>query len=94
MIAFAVAHTVIMKLGLSFWSEFLDLYNLETFWGRPVYGVPLGEPVWALVYGAGWPLFVSYFLDLKLTPDQGRRRGESQKEREPTILIIGKPFFC
>ena len=68
MLAFAVVHTVVMKLGLSIWSDYLAQWNTENFWGRPICGVPLGEALWAFVYGGGWPLFVSYFLEVRLEP--------------------------
>jgi len=45
-----------------------ELYwNNNNFWGISVFNVPLGEIVWAFVYGAVWPLAMAYVFDLNIS---------------------------
>jgi len=46
----------------------MNLYwNNNNLWGISVFNVPLGEIVWALGYGAVWPLAMAYVFDLNIS---------------------------
>jgi hypothetical protein len=56
------------KLWFFLWPEFLKSWNAETFWGRPLGGVPLGEVVFHLTFAVASPLGVSFCREASLVP--------------------------
>ncbi|HQL01378.1 MAG TPA: hypothetical protein PK090_11440 [Smithellaceae bacterium] len=45
---------------------FVHQWNLDGTWGTPLCGVPLGEIVWALIFGALLPVLVSFTFDVRI----------------------------
>jgi len=63
---FPIFYLVLVKILYNLWPDFLTQWNLSTFWGTTVLGIPLGEWSWALTFGFYWPLFVGYLLKIKV----------------------------
>lgn len=57
-IGFAVIYLVLVRIYFFVWPDFVLQWNMQTFWGRLIWGMPLGEIVWACVFGAYWPVFM------------------------------------
>jgi hypothetical protein len=62
---FPLFYLFLVKLFFVLWPDFVFQWNLTSFWGTPILGIPLGEYTWALSFGFYWPLFVGYLLDVK-----------------------------
>ncbi len=66
-----------VRLMYWIWPEFVYQWNLQTFWGQLIGGIPLGEVVWVMVYGASWPVYVGYvFQAIPLGSSAAARRGD------------------
>jgi hypothetical protein len=66
-----------IKLMYWIWPEFVYQWNLQTFWGHLIGGIPLGEVVWVMVYGASWPVYVGYvFQAIPLGSAAATKRGD------------------
>lgn len=63
---FALAWFLVLAIGMHVYPPGLYFWNLEGPWGGVVGGVPKGEIVWAICYGAFWPLFTAHVYELKL----------------------------
>lgn len=64
-LGFTVVYLMLVGIGLWAAPDFLRQWNQSVFWGRPILGIPIGEAVWALGYGAVWPLFLSILFQIK-----------------------------
>lgn len=63
---FAPIYIIIVKVYFWVWPDFVYQWNQTHLWGRLVWGVPLGEIVWALGFGAWWPLLVGHVFNGRL----------------------------
>ncbi|MGD0915200.1 MAG: hypothetical protein ABSB22_01970 [Thermodesulfobacteriota bacterium] len=55
-------------VAFTFWlfPEFIFKFNLAGNWGRPVFGVPVGEIAWAFTFGVFWPLFTAVIFNVEI----------------------------
>ena len=82
---FVPVYFIIVKVYFWMWPDFVYEWNQNHLWGRLVWGVPLGEVVWALGFGAMWPLFVGYGFN-------GNLLGPSKNTGKGVILRVKKRF--
>ena len=66
MIAFSIIWFFVV--ALTFWAlpDFIFQWNLAGQWGRPLFGVPVGEIVWAVVFGAALPLLTGIVFNVRI----------------------------
>ena len=77
LVLFTIDWWVNLQICFYGWPEFAGAWNAETWHGWSVLGVPLGELVWAAVFGASWPVFMAWCLDAKTVRCAGHRRSAS-----------------
>jgi len=63
---FPPLYLLLVKLCYWVWPESVCQWNLQSFWGQLIGGLPLGEIVWALAYGPSWPVYVGYVFQVSL----------------------------
>lgn len=63
LLGFPIFYLCIVKVYFLIWPEFVHQWNSTTLWGKPVFGIPLGEITWSVVFGVYWPLFVMFITD-------------------------------
>ena len=65
-IAFGAAWSSVA--ALTFWAlpGFIFQWNLKGIWGKPLLGIPVGEIVWAVIFGALLPLLNSYVFNVRI----------------------------
>jgi len=66
MTAYGFVHFFLMKTCFFIIPRAILSWNFETVWGTLIFGVPLGEITWAMVYGAFWSLFIAHSLGIRL----------------------------
>lgn len=64
MISFSVVWFFVVALTFWLLPDFIFQWNLEGQWGRPLFGVPVGEIVWAVAFGAVLPLLNSFVFNV------------------------------
>ncbi len=65
-LGYPVLHVSATALAARVWPDLFSVWNPDHLWGASVLiGIPLGEVVWAAVFGACWPPVVAMFLDAK-----------------------------
>lgn len=67
-IGFPIVYFLIFNLIILLWPDCVQQWNLKQFWGRIVFGLPVGEIIWSMGHGAFWPLFTCYVFEVRLTP--------------------------
>jgi hypothetical protein len=67
LIGFPVTYVLFFNLVFLIWPDFITQWNLSTYWGHVVIGLPLGEFVWAFGHGVFWPLFSCYVFNITYT---------------------------
>ena len=67
-VGFTVIYLVLVRIYFFIWPEFVLQWNMQSFWGGLILGIPLGEIAWAPIFGAYWPLFMMHILDLQNEP--------------------------
>ena len=77
-LALAVVWTALVALTFALAPAFVHEWNLAGAWGRRLLGVPLGEIVWAGVFGAFWPTFLGHVFRVPL--HAGAHAGDSMGE--------------
>ncbi len=60
---YCLAHCAVFKGVLVVAPSFIGAWNRDNLWGPAVWGLPLDEIVWALGFGAVWPLFAGLLFD-------------------------------
>jgi hypothetical protein len=65
---FTLIHMIVLKLSFRVTPEFATSWNFFNLWGLHYSGIPLDEIMWAVSFGAIWPLFIAYLLDIRLAP--------------------------
>ena len=79
LLGFVPVYFIMVKVVFWVWPNFVYEWNQNQLWGRLIWGVPLGEVVWALGFGAWWPLFVGYVFN-------GNLLGPSENTEKSIIL--------
>jgi len=65
---YPVLYVVLLKFFFWIWPDFVKQWNPLSFWGTTTFlGVPRGEIVWAFVFGAYWPLLMTYVFDVRFS---------------------------
>ncbi len=63
-VGFTVFYLVMVKLCFMFFSDFINLWNLNALWGFFLWGIPIEEIAWAAIFGGTWPVVTAYIFDL------------------------------
>jgi hypothetical protein len=66
MITFPAVWFVVVAVTFRLFPDFLTAWNLASQWGRPLYGVPIGEIVWSVVFGAVLPLLTGIVFNVEI----------------------------
>lgn len=61
-LAFGAAYTLLVKLVFAFWPGFMQAWGIAHQPHVWLAGVPVYEGLWAMAFGAVWPLFVALVL--------------------------------
>jgi uncharacterized membrane-anchored protein len=69
-LAFGIAYCAFVKLIFTLWPDFMQAWGIAHQPHVWVWGIPLYEGLWAIAFGAVWPLFVSLCLGTKLLSSQ------------------------
>ena len=70
-IGFTLFYTVFVLAVVVAWPDLRLHWNADNLWGPWLLIVPLEELVWALAYGAVWPLFMAFVFDTRPVPQEG-----------------------
>jgi hypothetical protein len=62
-IGFTLFYTAFVIVVSVVWPDLRMHWNADNLWGPRILMVPLEEIVWAVGYGAVWPLFMAYVFD-------------------------------
>lgn len=89
-LSLAVVWSLLVAATYAFFPEFQHDWNLHGPWGRRIGGVPLGEVVWAAIYGAFWPLFFGHVFAVRLRPVEAGSASRSDTSG-PADGRIGRP---
>ena len=73
-IGFAVPYMAFAVVGGILFPGFYEQWNHANLWGVYLMSVPLEEGVWALAYGALWPVFLTCVLEMRIeaSPEPAR----------------------
>ena len=63
-LGFPILYLLIVKLDFWLWPE--SIFQWNPGWGQTIFGLPLGEILWAVVFAVYWPLFFGYTFNLKV----------------------------
>ncbi|HMD71233.1 MAG TPA: hypothetical protein VKF41_07810 [Bryobacteraceae bacterium] len=76
-IGFPLIYCGILKSVYWICPDFVSCWRSTPPWGLLLFGIPVGEIVWAVSFGLFWPLFAGFVFDLRLSA--GRPiRGEAE----------------
>ena len=64
-LGFMVLYAALLGGVLAVWPHLLLQWNIPNLWGLYLLNIPLEEIVWALAYGAVWPLLMAYVFDAR-----------------------------
>jgi hypothetical protein len=64
-IGFMLGYGILISMVTMFFPHFLTQWNLANLSGILIFNVPGEEFVWAFGFGACWPIFMAYILDVK-----------------------------
>jgi hypothetical protein len=65
-IGFGALYASVLATSFALWPHFAEQWTVDQLWGYFVFGLPLEEVIWALGFGAAWPLLVAYALDVRI----------------------------
>jgi hypothetical protein len=68
-IIFVPLYFLFVTLTFVVWPDALSQWNPAPPWGQHFFGVPVGELVWAILFGAALPLMAAYILNAKRVSD-------------------------
>jgi hypothetical protein len=90
---FPLGYYLSVKLLYWIWPDSVQQWNLTVYWGKLIAGVPVGELMWAICFGASWPLLVSCLFQVKVL-EKGLgiptvQTSIAQKNR-PEVLVCEK----
>ncbi|MEM0968166.1 MAG: lycopene cyclase domain-containing protein, partial [Verrucomicrobiota bacterium] len=77
---FTLFYFVFLRVSFSVWSDWVYEWNLEEMWSLRIFGGPIEELLWAILYGAVSPLATGYILNI-LPPDSPIERGPIVSDR-------------
>ncbi len=63
--AFTILYIFVFKTVMVFWPQFLSVWKGGGIWGWYFWEIPLGEIVWAALFGAVWPITIAYIFDMR-----------------------------
>lgn len=66
-LAFGLGYSLFVKLAFALWPDFMQAWGIAHQPHVWVWGVPLYEGLWAMAFGAVWPLFVGYLLGTEIS---------------------------
>jgi len=66
MLGYALVHAAMLVAAFVITPGFAHAWIATDLWGPTVWRIPLDEIVWSAAFGAAWPLFVAYILDVRL----------------------------
>lgn len=78
---FGLFYSLVLKLALALWPSFLVCWRREGPLDSLVWGLPLGEILWAAGFGAIWPAFISHVFGRY--PVLGRNLAAAGREAAP-----------
>ncbi len=64
-LCFTPVYILVVKTQLLLWPDYLLQWNLEGPLGARFWGIPLGEIIYSIVFGATWPSFIGFFFDIR-----------------------------
>jgi hypothetical protein len=56
----------IARIDFWIWPDFLSQWQDHTKWGQNIFGLPVGEIVWSISFGAITPLIIGYYFDARI----------------------------
>jgi hypothetical protein len=63
--SFTPAYVLVVRLQFAVWPNYISYWNPSGPWGTLAFGMPLGEIVWAAMFGAVWPVVIASALDIR-----------------------------
>lgn len=63
---FAAFHFACLRMAFFVTPSFAHSWNEANLWGPRLFGIPMDEIAWAVVFGAVWPMFAAFVLDAQL----------------------------
>jgi hypothetical protein len=63
---FVPIYFFIVKAQFSLWPGYPMYWNLTSFLGLTLMGIPAGELAYAFVFAAFWPIYMAYLFDIRL----------------------------
>ena len=76
MLGFGVYYLALGAVSISLWPHFVQQWISAELLKYNIFGLPSYELIWALGYGAVWPLFMAYVYDAALGAEQASPQGE------------------
>lgn len=64
-LSFLILYLLVTVLTLTVCPDFIKQWTAQTPWTQPIWGVPLGEIVFPVVFGIVWPSMMVYAFDAK-----------------------------
>jgi hypothetical protein len=80
-LGFSLMYCGIVKALFRIWPAFVSCWTSTPPWGLLLFGIPLGEIVWAVGFGLFWPLFAGFVFDLRLSVGGGAAEPAQKRER-------------
>jgi hypothetical protein len=68
-VLYTAIHVLSVRVQFSIWPQYSGYWNQGGILGATIAGVPLIEPVWAVIFGASWPMIVGYVFNVGLDRD-------------------------
>lgn len=65
-IIFPLFYIPIMNLHFHFWPQYALYWNPRGPWAGLFLGIPVGEVIWSIMFGALWPALVAIALNIRL----------------------------
>jgi len=99
MVGFTAAYAIFIKITFLAFPAFHWQWNVGAMWSTLLWGVPLGELAWAVMFGSTWPLVAAYLFDARIgngrnadafRPREGVLSEGGENRKRPLIEPIGK----
>ena len=71
---FPVLYLVVVKIYFSIWPDFVYQWNVSSPLGRLLWGIPIGEIIWSILFGLYWPLFMGYVYNIQISKSRDSSR--------------------